>query len=91
MTHPDFNARTWKPGDRVQYHDMAPGRKPTYLEVHAGLYWYSGLGCGNFFRPDGTILWCSPQEAYAEARTIGIEMRYVDSFINIGQAISVRD
>lgn len=88
-----FGAGWWKPGATVEYHDMAPGRKPETREVKAGLYWYSGMGCGHFFRPDGTILWCSPTEAHAEAVKLGIEKdyRYVDSFINIGSAISVAD
>ncbi len=88
-----FGALWWKPGARVRYHDMAPNRTPEYRDVKPGLYWYSGWGTGYFFRPDGTMLDCSPTEARAEARRLGIEAdyRYVDSFINTGRAISVGD
>ena len=88
-----FGAKWWKEGAKVRYHDMAPGRKPEYRDVTPGLYWYSGLGSGYFFRPDGTMLDCSPSEARAEARRLGIErdFRYVDSFINTGSAVCVGD
>jgi hypothetical protein len=85
-----FGKNWWKPGARLKYHDMAPNREASYLDVHPGLYWYSGLGSGTFFRTDGTMLGnCSPQEAHAEARRLGIEMRYVDSFVNTGRATFV--
>lgn len=80
----DFREGWWEPRARVKYHDMKPNQKPIYLNVSPGLYWYSGLGSGTFFRPDGTMLLdCTPQEAHAEARAVGVEMRYVDSFVNI--------
>jgi hypothetical protein len=82
---------TWEQGDKLKFHDMKPNQKPQYLEIEPGLYWYCGLGCGMFFRPAGTFADCSPQEANAEARALGIEMRYVDSFINIGSATYVGD
>jgi hypothetical protein len=83
---------TWEAGDKAKYHDMLPNQKPQYYEVHAGLYWYSGLGSGTFFRPDGTMMLnCSPQEAHGEAVRLGIEYRYVDSFCNIGRATYVGD
>lgn len=74
----DFRNGTWEVGDRVQYYGSRP---ESFLDITPGLYWYSGLGSGTFFRPDGTMLLnCSPQEANAEARRLGVEMRYVDSF-----------
>jgi hypothetical protein len=77
----NFAKGTWERGDKVRWHDLRPNREPEYHEVEPGLYWYSGLGSGTFFRPDGTMLLnCSPQEAYAEARKCGVEMRYSDSF-----------
>lgn len=87
----DFHEGWWKPGAKVRYHDMLPNQKPQHCEVFPGLYWYGGLGSGTFFRPDGTLMDCSPQEAYAEARRLGIECRYIDSFINTGSATYVGD
>lgn len=72
---------TWQPGDKAKYH-QGHGHKDQFYTVHPGLYWYAGLGSGDFFRADGTMLLdCSPQEAHAEARRLGLEMQYVDSFI----------
>lgn len=63
----DWRKGTWERGDRAQYH-VGGGKRPE-IEVFAGLYWYSGLGSGTFFRPDGTMLLnCSPSEAAVEAR-----------------------
>jgi len=85
-----FGAGWWKPGARAKYHNMKPNQEASYYDIHPGLYWYSGLGSGTFFRADGTMLLnCTPQEAGAEARRLGLEFRYVDSFINIGSAIYV--
>jgi hypothetical protein len=77
----DWQKGTWQEGDKARYH-QGHGHEEAYYEVHAGLYWYSGLGSGTFFRPVGTMLLnCTPQEASAEAARIGVEWRYVDSFI----------
>jgi hypothetical protein len=76
----DWQKKTWQPGAKARYH-QGHGREPMYYEVHAGLYWYAGLGCGNYFRGDGTMLWCSPSEAQAEAQRLGETFRYVDSFV----------
>lgn len=86
----NWSTGTWEAGDKARYHNMQSNREREYHEVHAGLYWYSGLGSGTFFRADGTMLTnCSPQEAGAEAARLGLTFRYVDSFINIGRATYV--
>jgi hypothetical protein len=83
----DWQQGTWEPGDRLRYH-KEQGEKE-YQEVFAGLYWYSGFGSGTFFRPDGTMLQnCIPQEAAKEARLVGVELRFIDSFVT-GSFISV--
>jgi hypothetical protein len=83
---------TWQPGSQARFHDMQVGNKASYFTVYPGLYWYSGLGSGTFFRPDGTMLLdCSPQEADAEARRLGINCHFVDSFINTGRSTFVGD
>lgn len=77
----DYQNGTWETGDRVRFH-QGHSHKEQWLTVYAGLYWYSGLGSGTFFRPDGTMLLnCSPQEGQCEARRVDIAMRYVDSFV----------
>lgn len=78
---------TWEQGDKARFHK---GKGPEeFFDVFPGLYWYSGLGSGTFFRADGTMLLnCSPSEAYAEAQRLGLEYRYVDSF-DVGSFISV--
>jgi hypothetical protein len=74
----DWQLGIWTNGAQVKYYASKP---EAFMDAFPGLYWYSGLGSGTFFRPDGTMLLnCSPQEANAEARSVGVEMRYVDSF-----------
>lgn len=76
----DWSKGTWEKGDKAKYH-VGRGERPEF-EVFPGLYWYSGLGSGTFFRPDGTMLLnCTMQEASAEARKLGVEYRFVDSFV----------
>jgi hypothetical protein len=71
---------TWKPGDKIRFYASRP---ESFRAVEPGLYWYSGLGSGSFFRADGTILLnCSPREGHAESARLGLEFRYVDSFGN---------
>jgi hypothetical protein len=76
----DWSKGTWAPGDEVRYH-QGHGHAEQFYSVHAGLYWYAGMGCGRFFRPDGTHVWCAPSEAAEEARRLGVSFTYVDSFI----------
>ncbi len=71
---------TWHDGQKLKYH-KGHGHVAEFCEAHAGLYWYSGFGCGTFLRPDHTTLWCSPSEAQAEAKRLGVTYRYVDSFV----------
>jgi len=90
----DWIKKIWdvENGARLRYHNMLPNQAPLYYDVHPGLYWYSGLGSGTFFRADGTMLAdCTPQEAYREAMRLGLRYRYVDSFCNIGRAIYMGD
>ena len=73
---------TWTPGDQARYHCGHGRGYVPLLDVFPGLYWYSGLGSGTLFRDDGTMLLnCTPQEGYAEAKRLGLEYRYIDSFI----------
>jgi hypothetical protein len=77
----DWQKGTWQIGDKAKYHTMLGSTPPQYIGVHPGLYWYSGLGSGTLFRPDGTMLLnIPPSEANAECRRLGIQFRYVDSF-----------
>ena len=76
----DWGLKTWKEGDKLKYHRGVHGTDQ-YIDVFAGLYWYAGFGSGTFFRDDGTFMDdCSPQEAGAEAKKLGLTFRYVDSF-----------
>jgi hypothetical protein len=83
----NWHKGTWDDGDTAEYHGSRP---KSYCEVFPGLYWYCGFGSGTFFRSDGTMLLnCTPQEANAEARRLGLQMCYIDSFdtrglVNVG-------
>ena len=72
----NFANGTYEPGEKLS------GDSGVYYEATPGLYWYSGFGCGTFFKNDGTMLWCSPREAKSEADRLGLEFKYVDSFIS---------
>ena len=66
--------RTWKEGDQVNYQT---GSK---LTVFAGLYFYSGFGCGDYFSKDGKVYWGSSSEASKKAEEEGIQCKLIDSF-----------
>ncbi len=66
--------KTWKPGDTARY---VIGET---LEVFAGLFFYSGLGMGNLYRPNGDVVWCPVSEARAQCEQDSVDVKIVDSF-----------
>lgn len=50
------------------------------LVPQPGLFFYSGLGMGNLFLPDGTVRWMTTTEAQEAAARWGVQYRFVDSF-----------
>ena len=74
--------KTWKPGDVVRY-ARGGGNKlgdERTQEIVPGLFWYCGMGLGEYYAADGTVWWCYGTEATELARKDGVEVTRFDSF-----------
>lgn len=71
---PAPDRRKWSEGDEVTF---VTGYKRT---IFPGLYFYSGLGMGHLYLPEGRIYWCDSGEAQQLCKAAGVEYKFVDSF-----------
>lgn len=69
---------TWTHGDVLTYHGRSSVRGATEAVVR-GLFWYSGLGMGHLYRPDGTVAWMTTSEAQVQCEEDRICMIFKDS------------
>ena len=68
------NTKTWSNGDTVRY---ITGES---MPITPGLFFYSGLGMGDLYRPDGTKQWCRTTEATRLCREDGVDCIHRDKF-----------
>ena len=66
--------RKWSEGDEVTY---VTGYKRT---IFPGLFFYSGLGMGHLYAPEGKIYWCSSEDAHKLCTLANVKYEFKDSF-----------
>jgi len=69
------SSRQWEADDVVRYHGTDVVRK-----VFAGLFWYSGLGCGHYYSTDSWCYACDADQAAVLSMQDGVEFKRIDSF-----------